>query len=310
MLEVSEVSNDRDALGKARAVLSVDGRDLPRCRDAQLLYGALLDLLDIIGPAETEAFLRDGLLRHSDERYWEYVAPPMVDIPPSSFLMGTSPLNRRHFCGEVPAHRVELSAFQIASYAVTNELYSLLYPDKGSTARQDRRKPAVAVTWFEAALLALWLGCRLPTEAEWEFACGGGSGHEWCCADEQDLYLYAWYCRNSNGEVHDVGCREPNMLGIYDMHGNVWEWCADTYDQGYYATSPLRDPINLAPPTGRGGTAEIHKVCRGGSMQSLSEMCRIRFRFHDPLIFWASDLGFRLARSHELGMEGPLAWLR
>jgi formylglycine-generating enzyme required for sulfatase activity len=151
------------------------------------------------------------------------------------------------------------------------------------------------VTWHEASLFAAWVGCRLPTEAEWEFACGGGSDAEWCCADEAELARHAWYSENAAGELHEVGTREPNRLGVFDCHGSVWEWCADAYDQDFYASSPSVDPAGPPPDTGVEAEPRVHRVCRGGSVHALAEMCRTRYRLHEPASFWAGDLGFRLA---------------
>ncbi|MFN2593857.1 MAG: formylglycine-generating enzyme family protein [Actinomycetota bacterium] len=305
-----DVSTGRDAVEQAREALAVDGRDRPNCPDAKVFYRSLLTLVQAFGPAETYAFLASGFLRHSEERYWEHVASHMVDVPAVRFVMGTAVENRRHFCGEVPAHDVELSPFQIANCTVTKGLYALANPTRATNGHGHWTRPVVGVTWYEAALLALWLGCRLPTEAEWEFASGAGTEREWCCPEEKDLHLYAWYCRNANGEVHDVRTLEPNALGLYDMHGNVWEWCADTYDPHYYVKSERRDPLNCSSRFLEESGVTTHKVCRGGSMQSLSEMCRTRFRFHDPVDFWASDLGFRLARGRQSDVKELFAWLR
>jgi formylglycine-generating enzyme required for sulfatase activity len=304
-----DVRTDRDAVEQARSALAVDGREVLKCRDAEVVYRSLRVLLGALGPADTCEVLADGFLRHADDRYSQHVAPHMVDLGAATFVMGTAPAHRRHFCGEVPDHRVDLSPFQLADATVTNELYGLLFPGRQPTARRDRHKPVVGATWHEAAILALWVGCRLPTEAEWEFGCGAGTEGQWCCSDEAELDRYAWYCRNSDGGVHDVRTRAPNALGLYDMHGNVWEWCADTYEHDYYGRSARRDPLNLGSPVSSASPAEVHKVCRGGSMQSLSEMCRTRFRFHDPVDFWALDLGFRLARSRQPDIEESFAWL-
>jgi formylglycine-generating enzyme required for sulfatase activity len=303
-----DVAVGRDDLILALDLLAVDRGGRPTCADAEAVIGAVVRVHAALGPADAWALLETGLLRHSDDRYAELVAPHMVDVEPAPFVMGTPVEGRRHFCGEVPAHPVELSSFRIGACPVTNALWSVFDPDGAVTAGPPHR-PAVGLTWFDTALLALWLGCRLPTEAEWEFACGAGSAAEWCCGDENDLHRYAWYCRNSDGSIHDVGTREPNGLGVHDLHGNVWEWCADTYDADFYASSPLKDPLKTGPPANGLYATELHAVSRGGSMQSLSEMCRTRFRFHEPRRFWAADLGFRLARGSQPDREEPLAWL-
>lgn len=234
--------------------------------------------------------LSGGLFRRTGERFAEHVEPLMRKVPGGTFAMGTEPGSARHFCGETPAHDVTLSEFLIASVPVTNRLYGLLDPRRREVARADLDKPVVDVTWFDAMLFALWVGCRLPTEAEWERACGAGSRGEWCCSEERDLWHHAWFSETSGGELHPVGRLQPNALDVCDMHGNVWEWCVDVYDAGFYAMSPSHGPVNGAPVD-----ADVHRVCRGGSLHSLSEMCRTRYRLHDPPHMWAFDLGFRLA---------------
>ena len=219
-------------------------------------------------------------------------------LPRCRFTMGTSEAEAGHFCGESPSHAVELSAFHISDSPVTNELFCVY--DRGrEVAASDRHKPVVGVSWYEAAVFAMWMGCRLPTEAEWEFACGGGSPHQWCCADETHLARHAWYSANSDGVVHDVARREPNSLGLYDLHGNVWEWCLDSYDDRFYARAPAVDPVCGDPALYQPAGRFPEKVCRGGSVTSLAEMCRTRFRLHEAADFWAADLGFRLARTAE-----------
>jgi formylglycine-generating enzyme required for sulfatase activity len=180
---------------------------------------------------------------------------------------------------------------------VTNTLYGRFDPQWREVPQRDRQKPATGMTWFDAAVFALWMGCRLPTEAEWEFACGGGSEGAWCCPEERLLTRYAWYSENAHGEMHPVGTREANAFGFYDLHGNVWEWCQDTYEQDYYSRSPPVDPVNASSTLPGLLPQLLEKVCRGGSMHMFSEMCRTRYRLHEPASFLAPDLGFRLANS-------------
>jgi formylglycine-generating enzyme len=223
------------------------------------------------------------------------IEPQMRRIEGAVFGMGTEIADQRHFCGESPRHVVELSPYGIAAMPVTNGQFARFDPSRAPVRSEDRHKPVVNVTWHEASLFAAWVGCRLPTEAEWEFACGGGSDAEWCCADEADLARHAWYSENAAGELHEVGTREPNRLGVFDCHGSVWEWCADAYDQDFYASSPSVDPAGPPPDTGVEAEPRVHRVCRGGSVHALAEMCRTRYRLHEPASFWAGDLGFRLA---------------
>lgn len=96
----------------------------------------------------------------------------------------------------------------------------------------------------------------------------------------------AWFSENSHGVVQKVGTREENALGLYDLHGNVWDWCEDDYHEESYARRHGVDVVGLPED----------KVCRGGSVHALSEMCRTRYRMHEPPAFSAHDLGFRMVR--------------
>lgn len=262
---------------------------------------ALHHAIDMYVQSDDSEVLRELLsaefLRGRSERFRALVAPTMRAVEGASFDMGSGADDARHFCGEVPCHRVELSPFDIARIPVTNELFAAFDPTRPVVAAADRAKPVVGVTWLEASLFAIWVGCRLPTEAEWEYACGAGSASQWCCNSEHELARYAWYSENAGSVVQAVATRAANPLGLYDLHGNIWEWCADAYDAAYYASSPRHDPV--CRPTaslGRDGV-EPDRVCRGGSMHALAEMCRSRYRFHEPAQFHATDLGCRLARS-------------
>lgn len=288
------------AIRRARLLLALDRAGHPRCRESAAILQAMDDLLATEHAEAIDELLVRGFLRDSGRRYQEYVAPHMSPLNGGRFQMGTSRAHARHFCGETPRHVVELSPYHLAQTPVTNELYGLFDPSRRDVPACARRKPVVSVTWFDATLFALWMGCRLPTEAEWEFACGGGAESEWCCSDESLLSRYAWYSENSAGETHPVATRDPNALGLFDLHGNVWEWCQDIYDQDYYARSPIRDPVNPGASLTQEGATHGDRVCRGGSRQLFAEMCRTRYRFHEPADFWAADLGFRLARSGDM----------
>ncbi len=300
-------SAPRKATLKEAAELLRDIRHLgpagyPPVKYADEIMLAIGALQDSAGQHVVDDLLADSLLRGAAERFARYIEPLMVAMVNPAFEMGSDRREADHFYGERPSHHCELSTFEIMRVPVTNALFSLIEPGGPGPSLAASSKPAVKVTWSEAALFGLWMGCRLPTEAEWEFCCGAGSSFDWCCESESDLRRYAWYCANARDQVHPVATREPNQLGLFDLHGNVWEWCQDDYDQDFYRSAPALNPVNQAS-TWTGAGMRAHKVVRGGSMNALGEMCRTRFRIHEQVEFRAADLGFRLARSRESQQE-------
>jgi formylglycine-generating enzyme required for sulfatase activity len=148
--------------------------------------------------------------------------------------------------------------------------------------------PVVCVTWYGARQYARQYGKRLPTEAEWEKACRGGNSGKYCFGDDEGkLGSYAWY-GEEKGSTHPVGQKLANAFGLFDMHGNVWEWCEDWYDSGYYARSLVQNP------TGGGGE---YRVLRGGSWYSYAVVCRSADRYGNAPGIRSDDYGFRCAAS-------------
>jgi formylglycine-generating enzyme required for sulfatase activity len=142
---------------------------------------------------------------------------------------------------EKPPHTVTLSTFEISQTEITEAQYSeSLERSKGGTGL-----PVVGVTWHDAKAFCEKSGYALPTEAEWEYAARGGSVTPWSFGnDEKQLGNYAWYSDNSKSSAQPVGQKLPSPLGLYDMHGNVWEWVEDCYDENAYKNRPelLVDP--------------------------------------------------------------------
>jgi formylglycine-generating enzyme required for sulfatase activity len=129
---------------------------------------------------------------------------------------------------------------------------------------------------------------RLPTEAEWEYSCRAGTTTEYSFGDrESELGDYAWYDENSGGTTHPVGGKKPNPWGLYDMHGNVWEWCQDWHD--YYPSGPVTDPT--------GPVSGSLRVGRGGNWISISDYCRSADRIWRTPDSRLSHYGFRVLRS-------------
>ena len=129
---------------------------------------------------------------------------------------------------------------------------------------------------------------RLPTEAEWEYACRAGTTGDYCYGDGGgSLAEYAWYNSNANNTTHPVGKKQPNVWGLYDMHGNVSEWCADWY--GEYPATAVDDP--------QGASSGSYRVFRGGGWYDNAGCCRAAYRDRIPPSFTNYVLGLRLARS-------------
>lgn len=176
----------------------------------------------------------------------------MVKIPAGEFMMG-SPSDEGS-PREYPRHKVYLDEFYISAYEVTFDEYDHFCDDTGRRKPSDwgwgrGQHPVISVKWGDAVAYCKWLSrktgvnFRLPTEAEWEKACRAGSDGKWCFDDNELLLMdYAWYRKNSGFKTHPVGQKKPNAFGIYDMHGNVSEYCSDRYGENYYSSSPSRNP--------------------------------------------------------------------
>ncbi len=131
---------------------------------------------------------------------------------------------------------------------------------------------------------------RLPTEAEWEYvARGGKQSQDYKYSGSNNIDEVAWYTGNSGGNTHPVGTKASNELGIYDMSGNVWEWCSDLYDKNYYTYSPQNNPQGSARSTGR--------VLRGGSWFNIADYCRVANRLGNYPFSIYNYYGFRIALS-------------
>jgi formylglycine-generating enzyme required for sulfatase activity len=162
---------------------------------------------------------------------------------------------------------------------------------------QDDNQPAVCVSWNDAQAFNEWLsrkggkGYRLPTEAEWEYAARSGGKKEKYAGTSNDAGLgdYAWYNANSGSRTHSVGEKAPNGLGLYDMTGNVWEWCQDWYGEKYYNESPRDNP--------RGPSSGQYRVLRGGSWSGEPQNVRAANRDRGRPANRSYSSGFRLSLS-------------
>jgi formylglycine-generating enzyme required for sulfatase activity len=235
----------------------------------------------------------------------------MVLIPAGTFEMGTD----KGAFDEAPVHKVQISPFLMDKFEVTQEQFAKAeLPDPSPF--KNPKTPAYQVNWTDAARYCnersraegltpcydeqKWTcnfdadGYRLPTEAEWEYACRAGTTTRYSFGDnERVLAEYAWFSGNAGPKPHPVGQKKPNPWGLYDMHGNAAEWCNDLFDKEYYASSPASDP--RGPASGR-----RERVVRGGAWNSKPDSCRSSYRAGDASLndtCLASDaLGFRCVR--------------
>jgi formylglycine-generating enzyme required for sulfatase activity len=200
-----------------------------------------------------------------------------IQLPRGSFLMGSNDPQARD--REKPRHEVHID-YDIAmgKHLVTVEDYMLFAQATGAEVPVERHEhlgfdvPVRRVRWTDAKAYCEWkseregLNYRLPTEAEWEYACRAGSQSDYCFGDDTALLgEYAWYAGNAEGVTHEVGTKKPNDWGLYDMHGNVWEWCIDRYAEDYSAAPTDGSAYAVASEKGR--------VLRGGSYNAEADKC-------------------------------------
>ena len=214
------------------------------------------------------------------------VSIEMVHIKGGTFNMGSN----NGESNEKPIHSVTVSSFYMGKYEVTNREY-MIYDPKHKGCWSEKNYPVECISWDDAVGYCKWLSkktgksYRLPTEAEWEYACRGGTTTEYYWGDDMDG-SYCWYCSNSDSKLHPVGEKLPNPYGLYDMNGNVWEWCSDWYGENYYSHSSSTNP--QGPSSGSG------RVWRGGCCYNYDHYCRSGIRYFYSPGYRNGYLGFRL----------------
>lgn len=239
-------------------------------------------------------------------------ADEMVAVQGGTFSMGCSDGRP----DEKPPHDVTLGNFQISKYEITNQQYAAFLNENGNQSEDGvpwidlngsyidikcrilkdgenftvesgyENHPVVFVTWYGARAYANWKGGRLPTEAQWEFAArGGNQSQNFTYSGSDTPGEVAWFMENAQG-INAVGQKTPNKLGIYDMSGNVYEWCRDWYDETYYGSSDANSPT--------GPNFGTNKVLRGGMWDSSKNNIRVcKRKSYSPNANYDS-VGFRI----------------
>ncbi len=240
----------------------------------------------------------------------------MVSLPGGEFTMGSDKGNP----DEAPPHKVRVSAFLMDKFEVTHAMFKQAQLPNPSHWQDNPKKPVERVRWRDAkqycnerSLLEKLKPCydektsdwncdfsangyRLPTEAEWEYAARAGGDTSIVFTQADKLRQLDWFAGNADEKTHPVGLKKPNRWGIFDMGGNVSEWCEDVYDPNYYKVSPAVDPHG-PPSPGK----DVKRVMRGGSWKASADMCRATFRQGQrtgdtDACFFTDYCGFRCVR--------------
>ncbi len=230
------------------------------------------------------------------ETYTNSAGMEFVLIPDGEFMMGSPSGESGADADENPLHKVMIGEpFYLGKYEVTQEQWQKVMGNNPSHFKGGRL-PVERISWEEAREFIQKLNeiektdrYRLPSEAEWEYACRAGSSARYSFGyDVSSLEEYAWYDANSGDKTHPVGQKNPNPWGLYDMHGNVWEWVQDGWHDSYYG----------APSDGSARESESNslKVRRGGSWEGSSGYCRAANRGNSGSGYRSSGLGFRVLR--------------
>jgi len=236
--------------------------------------------------------------RLGDEMTEPVLGMQFVYIPKGSFVMG-SPENEPNRYPDERQHEVTInSGFWMGKYEVTFKQYDAFCKATHHARAFDEgwgrgQRPVINVKWFEAVEFARWLSkksghhYRLPSEAEWEYAARAGTKTAYSWGNKPaDFTAYAWNTSNADNQAHPVGLKKPNPWGLYDMHGNVWEWTASTYSEDYDGSElKVSSPKSKALRSVRGGAWYFYPK----GMRSADR------RIYSPWLHW-SYIGFRLVR--------------
>jgi formylglycine-generating enzyme required for sulfatase activity len=283
----------------------------------KLLLGLLLPSSSMRTIANRDAILLGAdPVAEAGEVITNSVGIKLILIPAGEFLMGSPLTEPERYPDESPTHRVQITKpFYCGVYEISQEEYEAIMGTNPSyfattgggkanvKGSDTRRFPVEWVSWDDATDFCAKLSqredkkYRLPTEAEWEYACRARSSFAFSfgatlngrSANLSDLFPYPGSQKGPFlGRPTSIGQYPANAFGLYDMHGNVREWCADWYDAEYYAKSPLQDP--------QGPSKGIYRISRGGGFNDTPSYCRSAHRFHDRPTDKQWNFGFRVVR--------------
>ncbi len=226
----------------------------------------------------------------------------MIAIPAGSFMMGSPDSDGKAFSSERPQHQVNVKAFAIGKYPVTQAQYEAVMGSNPSHFQGNPNRPVENIGWHDAVEFCGQLSTltgkqyRLPSEAEWEYACRAGTTTPYYFGNDTSQFGdYAWFNKNAGvkllmfgGSSQPVGRKKPNQWGLYDMHGNVWEWCKDKWHDNY-AGAPNDGSAWLE------GSSSRRRVVRGGSWVNYPGFCRSACRFNfNPDLRYNLIVGLRV----------------
>jgi formylglycine-generating enzyme required for sulfatase activity len=235
----------------------------------------------------------------AEKTYSNSIGMEFILIPAGSFIMGADQNFEEADDDETPQHQVKISQpFYLGKYEVTQAQWTAVMGNNPSRFK-GRSNPVEQVSWDDAQRFIEQLNAReghnryrLPTEAEWEYAARAGTTGAYSFGDDGHLGRYGWHGEDwDSGSTHPAGQKQPNTWGLYDMHGNVWEWVRDWYSEEYYHRSPSTDPA--------GPWSGSYRVLRGGAWYCKARDCRSAYRGAFAPGNRFDYLGFRLALDQE-----------
>ena len=272
----------------------------PYEKDCEVLWWGTL-LLQKIDPEDKRRILWLKFDKEAETRRQKYLGNPryqfeFVHLPRGTFSMGD---DSSYNSSEKPAHLVKLNPFSVGKFPIINLIWQE-FPFKDDKKHASHigkdAHPVGIANWYDAVIFCRWVGCRLPTEAEWEFACRAGTTAQYFFGDDpKELEKYAWFADNSNKDSHPVGQKNPNPWGLFDIIGNVWEWCDDCdNDVDYYQACKERGVV-FNP---KGPEKGERRVVRGGGFVDPAIVLRSASRYGIvPNFEGNNDVGFRVVIS-------------